>query len=324
MDAKQIELVLKPHTVSKALLYTRTRFIAKLLADNKATDLSILAKPRPIIDYINSSGTDGTRRNKFLHVVAFLRAIDQANRAEPFQREADALKAVVNEQALNNRMTEKDHAKYKPLPEIQAKVRELLHRLSEPLNTAEKKDSLARMKELQKAIIIAMYTLMPPLRDDLNELLFTRRVIGLKKTQNYLVSTSKSMYIVLNEYKTAKKFGKMKLPIEDPDLRSAIDLFMKRVAELGAKPTQLFFWDFSNINDVPKLSNSNRAISNQLHSWSAKMIGAPLTINDYRHIYEMHLQRSPEYQRMTQKEKNELHMRMLHSASIAQVYNKAD
>jgi hypothetical protein len=60
-----------------------------------------------------------------------------------------------------------------------------------------------------------------------------------------------------------------------------------------------------------------------LPKWSKEIFGKDLGINDYRHIYEITLQRSDEYQMMTEAQKEAEHMKLLHSGVIARAYNFA-
>jgi hypothetical protein len=54
---------------------------------------------------------------------------------------------------------------------------------------------------------------------------------------------------------------------------------------------------------------------------SDRVFGKPLTINDYRHIFEIAIQKDPNYKDMTIAEKEKLHESLLHNHNTALRYN---
>jgi hypothetical protein len=70
------------------------------------------------------------------------------------------------------------------------------------------------------------------------------------------------------------------------------------------------------------LVEKKETLARQIARFSDRIFGKPLTINDFRHSWEMQIQNSIEYQRASVEERKEMHAKLLHGHAIALQYNR--
>lgn len=113
----------------------------------------------------------------------------------------------------------------------------MINQMAEDLKPLKKKSkdeiSKKEMQLLQAYTLFNIYSRMP-MRNDvagmtaINQAAYKKLSEEEKKENNYLVVPSKgNLYFVLNQYKTAKKYKELDLPIEDADLRKILRYYLK-------------------------------------------------------------------------------------------------
>ncbi|GMF60726.1 unnamed protein product [Phytophthora fragariaefolia] len=84
-------------------------------------------------------------------------------------------------------------------------------------------------------------------------------------------------------------------------------------------------WDPKRFNWIPgeyDYTNSSNSFSQVISKLFVKYNGKPMSMNMIRHIAESHLIQSPTYAKLTNREKNDLHAKLLHSTIANTSYNK--
>ena len=150
-------------------------------------------------------------------------------------------------------------------------------------------------------LLYLLYTEMPPLRADFANLrIYTRD--SAKLTGNYLLTGNKRYRLVLNEFKTAKTFGKQVL-----ELPEAV------VAHLRV------MWAKEPESKVPDaiLEMTENALSKRVSSLFEKLSGKSMSINLLRHSYIKQFLSVPR----TIVEKEAVAKRMLHSKVLQEQYD---
>jgi len=113
----------------------------------------------------------------------------------------------------------------------------MINQMADDLKPLKKKSkdeiSKKEMQLLQAYTLFNIYSRMP-MRNDvagmtaINQAAYKKLSEEDKKENNYLVVPSKGqLYFVLNQYKTAKKYKELDLPIEDADLRKILRYYLK-------------------------------------------------------------------------------------------------
>ena len=113
----------------------------------------------------------------------------------------------------------------------------MINQMADDLKPLKKKskDEITKkeMQLLQAYTLFNIYSRMP-MRNDvagmtaINQAAYKKLSEEDKKENNYLVVPSKgNIYFVLNQYKTAKKYKELDLPIEDANLRKILRYYLK-------------------------------------------------------------------------------------------------
>lgn len=180
------------------------------------------------------------------------------------------------------------------------------------------------VKQLQDISICACYILQPALRNDWNSLTMITNKIDMLNNQNYLYIRGDKMVLVLNVYKNASVLGNQQIPIQSLLLKQLLHLWISTI-KIHSKATNqpstkyLFYYSitktkFIHLDDDDTLRRSIGLITN-------RVLGQSLTINDFRHLWEIQIQQDPTYAKLTASKRKELHNQLLHGTAIAQLYN---
>ncbi|POM61521.1 hypothetical protein PHPALM_29445 [Phytophthora palmivora] len=92
---------------------------------------------------------------------------------------------------------------------------------------------------------------------------------------------------------------------------------------LGEQPSKLLWRIFNRQPGEYDYTNSSNSFSQVLSKLFVKHNGKPMSMNMIRHIAKSHLIQSPAYAKLTNREKNDFHAKLLHSTMAATTsYNK--
>lgn len=75
-----------------------------------------------------------------------------------------------------------------------------------------------------------------------------------------------------------------------------------------------------NANHTIKLVEDPRSLGRMIPRIPEKICEKPLSINDFRHIWEMDLQSSEDHKRATQAERIKMHEQLLHGYTMGHQY----
>jgi hypothetical protein len=130
------------------------------------------------------------------------------------------------------------------------------------------------------------------------------------------------MKIILNKYKTAKTYGRQEIKLT-PKLTKLLKIWIDLLKKLiGKKPT--YALGYSIISNGVEHSSNEDSLRKKLGRYTEFIFGIKLTINDFRHLWEIDIQTNPKYAKMTLEERRAMHMKLLHGLDIAQSYNVQD
>jgi len=133
----------------------------------------------------------------------------------------------------NNTISDKQAPNFTTTEEIFKMINQMADDLK-PIKKKSKDDITKKeMQLLQAYVLFNIYSRMP-MRNDvagmtaINQAAYKKLSEEDKKENNYLVVPSKGqLYFVLNQYKTAKKYKELDLPIEDANLRKILRYYLK-------------------------------------------------------------------------------------------------
>jgi hypothetical protein len=139
-----------------------------------------------------------------------------------------------------------------------------------------------------------------------------------EERDNYIYFNEKEnkYFIVLNDYKTSKKYGKIVIPVLDKSLNKLLDTWFD---DYNKEQT----WLLVSSRD-PKEPLSEKALSKRIIDIFKRYLGKKINNQVLRQIYESHTiyDKKDEYDKLTIGEKIILHKKLMHSFNTAHEYAK--
>ena len=165
-----------------------------------------------------------------------------------------------NELSLKQEMSEKDKEKYGDTYPTWENILDAVKTIKSDTTVSD-----------SDKLLLDLYTMVQPVRlDYMNFKLYKKQ--PKEDKGNYAVIRRKDPYIKLNEHKTAKAYGAIKMDIPK-ELYESVITFMK------AHPTQKTLW---NVADS--------VMSKKVMGLFMKAVDKPYTVNTLRHAYESYRQ----------------------------------
>ncbi len=303
----------------------RINFITKLRneLDPNSKGLKFLSDFQTVSTYLlKKYDNPSTRKNKILDI----RAVLNLARDEQAIAKYDVLNSTLikNNESYrdHNVVTDKDRfIPYDELLEVPQKVSDVIvHAYGKLFLSNEEIDALKTdqakfkyLKALTDYITFCLYIKEAPVRADwgitfLND-----------ESENNNWYDSVSNVINWNDFKNVKGFGKQHWKLNNATINN-LDKYISILKHIIDKPDHLLY----QIKTTTYSPFTREKFSTYFKSINKKYLRKPMTINDYRHIYETHIINSPHYNELTTEDKQKIHDRLLHSAATAQSYMKVE
>ena len=277
----------------------------KLLAPEGAADLDFLLDPEPILERLEKY-KHTTRRNYLNAIIVVLK--DSAPPAlEVYEKHRDAYNSEYAEGVQTHSKTDRQKEIWIDWPDFL----EIVEKLRADAHVGGKSGewTAARRQAFQDYLLALLYSKYP-LRNDFAGV----RVIGKKaynalslddkKETNYLVKHKTNKYfIIINEYKTSKRYGEKKIEV-DAEVLKPLRQYLRH---------QDSGYLFVNKKSEPMTSNG---ITKDLNRIGVKYRGKPFGSSILRHSYLSHKYKD------SQKEKEKDADMMGHSLSTQADYIK--
>jgi hypothetical protein len=252
-------------------------------------DLEFLKDTGKVIDWIESSKYAlNSRKAIYIAIVGTLKA-QEGYDLTPYRTKMDSYNKEVTAHYETQQLTAVEEGKYLPWNEI--------------LDAVEKaRLAVEDVWTLQEYIILALYTMMPPVRLDYGEM----KVVPVEPAEpvgNYLV-WSKKPYFYFSDYKTFKVYGVMRIQLK-PALVDELEEWLRY-------PDQYLLVDRSG-NPLGAVALGQLIIST-FHKHSGKKIGVSML----RHSYISYV-RAKE---LPIKQSDALAHQMMHSPKMSMIYRK--
>jgi integrase len=208
----------------------------------------------------------------------YLAALVKLLRMHPESDKRDKLIATYTE------MMNKEIENTKPSPHYNEKQKSNLMTMAEIDNIRDTMLEGIRPSEFTERVnydtlldhmILSLYTLMPPRRNEFYDMKIARKPSEVDTTGNWLLWTPKKRDFIFQRYKTAKTYGTERLPIPAP-LMKILSNYMRYRDVIALPGNDRLLVRYGNQN----LENSND-ITRTLNRILKKKIGASML----RHIY---------------------------------------
>ena len=191
-------------------------------------------------------------------------------------------------------------------------------KLKEYVSLKELKKIVPLVTDLQDKLLISLYVLQPPLRNDYAgvKLLKKNKPYAERAKGNYMVMRPKSWMFYLNEYKNVAQFGPQKYKYST---KFNPEIYKILLESYEVNPREYL------IEKRAGYAMSDGDISKRIPMITKKYINKTLSINDIRKIYETDLINSQQYKSMNFKQKEAEHRKLLHSFTTAHsTYHKTN
>ena len=219
----------KPNTIRQYEIQ-----LNKLKKVFESDDWNFLSNPDDVVDKLKSNKYT-SQRNSYNAIIVLLMALNHDNKyddlLEAYGKLRDTLNNKYVEDQQSGKISEKQKENFAELSEIQGMISQMESEIKSKGLKSQKKLS-GKEKELLMVYVIYSLLIRLPIRNDMAgmELITKTQYNKLseeqKKNTNYLVKEKASMFLVLNEYKTAKKYGEKKIDVPK-DLEKIFRMYLK-------------------------------------------------------------------------------------------------
>ena len=176
-----------------------------------------------------------SQRNTLNAIIILLLALNSDNKFDKLIEEYQKIRDSKNQQYLDDNADGKISDKQKQNFAEFSEVQEMISTMENEIKSKglKKKENLTgKEKELLMVYSLFSFLLKYPLRNDLSGMRYITKTAYNKlseedkKNGNFLVNEKNSLTAILNEYKTSRKFGEKKLPI-DKDIEKILRMYIK-------------------------------------------------------------------------------------------------
>ena len=256
----------KPNTIKQYEIQ-----LNKLKKVFEADNWDFLSKPEDVVDKLKGNKYT-SQRNSYNAIIVLLMALNSDNKYDDLLEEYGKLRDTLNDKYVKDqqsgKISDKQKENFADLSEIKGMISQMESEIkSKGLKTKAK--LLGKEKELLMVYVIYSLLIRLPIRNDMAgmELITKTQYNKLsedqKKTTNYLVKEKNNMFLVLNEYKTSKKYGEKKIDIP----KDLIKIFRMYIKLTNKEPGDVLFVS-STGNPI-----SRNAMSQLLLKTSKKYMG---------------------------------------------------
>ena len=291
---------------------SRINFLNKI-GVNSVDDYSDLLNVNKIMnEYVLDSPNVNTQATRIFHIIEFLKVVDN----KPVLVAYTNLMKQIKEDSIkkqNDTSTTDKSDRYMPLNELQVK---LVNKNPYP-NFSVANASRNMIKTYQDYLLMCLYVLNPALRNDFHNLELITKASKLEDKGNFLVVNARALYIFLNDYKNSRSMGSVRINLTDYTVAIIRNLF-KLYKALKITPTTLF----NHVSEKKIEPMTEDAMKKRVKAVSEQYFMKPLSINDYRHIWEIAIQNDDGYKNLNLNDREALHQQLLHSMNTALKYNR--
>jgi len=280
-DLKESIQKVKPNLKDNSIKQYETHLNKlKKLFDTDTFDF--LSNPDEVMEKI-SGNHYLSQRNTLNAIIILLLALNQDNKydelIEKYQKKRDKLNDKYLEDNANGKISETQKNNFVELNEIKSMVSKMENEIKE--KGLKKKETLTgKEKELMMVYTIFSMLMRYPVRLDfsgmklISKTMYNKLKEDDKKLGNYLINEKGKLTMVMNEYKTSKKYGEKNIPV-DKDIEKLIRSYIK---SLGIKNGDVLFTSSTG------KELSRNALSQLLTKTSKKHLGKSISTTMMRKI----------------------------------------
>lgn len=314
---------------------TKDGYFQKLNKMRKAVDenignLDFLKQKDKVVAYVESFGSSASKKAQYITI----HSVIKNNRRIPkelkmfYKAQMEQYRDTNNDERLDNVIVEKEKDNWldvKALVNIPNQVQVVVEEEFEELWLTKTAFTKLNKRRKQKYmgmmldyVILYLHTQREPLRLDFATM-SVKYGKGSSDGENMLSIEGDEMTLYLNKFKNVKKIGKQVQELKGGVKNVLFRWFKLLELVLGKQPEFVFYNLKSDLELVPF---NNNLFGKRLTGTFDKYAGKRISVTLLRRIYETALIQSDEYKGMTNRQKKEVHERLLHGPAVAQEYNR--
>lgn len=331
------------YNVSVTTLNNRKSIISRFakMVDPEATDFSLFNNTDKVKEILDSYTNIDTKWNMLMQILMAIKKTPEVitqSTLDFYSNIAKELKPLRLAKSMNNVKTPKQTEQLDvTLEQLQKRLRVLLEQHFSKYNLSVHKGTISKKqardmdkqfplfaRKLQNLLMIALYVFQPALRANYASMRYSPTIKGTDKTDNWMVLSKAIERIYMNNFKNVSKLGKVSIELEN-EMGMYMQYWKSVLQILSTQKSPTFIIHYLIQNDgTIKHNEDEHVMSIKISKLSNKFFGKNLSINSYRHLWEMSIQNSKEYTKMTAVERKNIHKKLLHSTNIAELYNLQD
>jgi hypothetical protein len=180
------------------------------------TNSQTLKNMNKIYDFIvNSDYATTTKRDLLIIYKLILTELNQKKAGEYVYEKAKEYAKTHNENEYKQCLDVNELKNYVIYDDLYKKVNELINTYNSNPNK----------KNMINLLILSLYVLHPPLRNDYNDLEIIYDDKHDDRKKNYLLRSNNMYYVIINNDKVIKLHGRAEIPIMDNTLRTMLDIY---------------------------------------------------------------------------------------------------
>lgn len=324
--------------VSDSTFKKRKAFLMRI--GNGFDDFSFLNNFDAILRMLESYPNIDTRWNLLMHVIVAIKSSPELIEPDVVTK-YDALVSNLKEariaKADNNIKSEKQIKSLdNTLKHWQDILRDSFNKLLAEYNIQTNKASISPRtkkalkedkaklftfaKKLQDRIIMACYLIQPAIRSNFSTMLYSSNINKTNNSDNWMVLSKANNCMLLNHFKNSNKFHSQRIELTI-EFQFYMKIWIDTLKLIQKSPKFVLHYSIEKLNHKISAINNDNSFTNLVPQVAERILNKRLTINDFRHLWEIAIQRSEEYAIMTISEKNAMHEQLLHSRNTAEYYN---
>jgi hypothetical protein len=348
MIKQYLEQLFVNEAIAESTLKSRVGFLVSVanVVPGVWKDLRFLNNTKAVEQRIHDSEIAGTRFNRYAYIVAAIDSLENnplTKKATDYYRKQLAIFEKLKSARQNdNRMTQHQIDNFKDIEGLQNDLTESFEEMFKKYNIKNGKVSktdMARLEkierkgdnlyrfaqEFQERMILACYVFQPAIRDNYSHMKFASSKAKTKNQSfNYFRfnRTWTECVMHMNIYKNVKVMGTdVQLGVLDtfvPYMHQWYN-FLKLV--LGKEPEYVFLYDIKMSDKNISWIDSKNGLTQRVKRASEKVFKRELTINSFRHCWEIYYHDHVDYKKMTIADAEKLHEMLMHNYYTAKQYN---
>ena len=187
----------------------------------ESTDYNILNNINDIYNFINKSYATTTKRDYLIILSLVMKGMNQQKTAEVIYSKAKEYAKEHNDNEFKQTLDNNERLNYLTYNELINKVEELRMIYNNKPN----------YKNIVKLLVLGLYTLHPPLRNDYYNMRIINNDYEDDKKHNFiLIDDRQNIYIIINKDKVINIHGRAEILINNPTLRSILLTYINEYA----------------------------------------------------------------------------------------------